>query len=375
MLLALFSLIISVSVQGVVFSQYPEKLSEVLKRLNVSGDNILPFIATTAIPNYLIANSTLFFQISVEDKESGINYFNGEIINFDKIKTSTLDLFDDGLHNDGLFNDSFYSATLNTNDLMNNNNFIFLTAVDNAGNKKVLVKEIKEIISPKTCSQLVDNNNTNDKLDIVFLGDKYFDLEILRKDVENHYKSIFKLSPLDKAFNQSKINIHFVNATLDLFCQRNIPIGMNLTPQLHWVGCDHEKISLISSNCPNDVVMVVLNNKTYAGTSWGAYAITYKDGDKSNTTVHEFGHIFGALNDEYSYGINADKTMLPGGVNCDINKSCGKWQNISNTGCFQECSYNNWFRPIHNNTIMYDAKGDFGSVNEAELNRRLSKYT
>ncbi len=367
-------LLLSISVHAVIFADYPEKLNSVVKRLRNSTDITPPLLSTTHIPEYLSANSTFIFQISSIDPESGLHSLYGNIINLDNLKFNKLELFNDGMHNDGLANDNSYSSILETNSLNTNNNIIFLTAIDNAGNKAVLIKAIKEVVSPKKCNQLVYNGDPNNKLDVVFLGNKFTNLEDLANTVKLHYENLFSFEPLKTAWKDKKINIHMINESLDLYCKYGVPISGNLSPQPHWVSCDNEKILLTISNCPNDASMVVLNNESYGGTAWGSYAVVYKNGYATNTVAHEFGHVFGKLNDEYSYGINASTKWTPQGVNCDADRACSKWSRIPSANCFEGCSYDNWFRPLLNETLMYDAKGNFGPVNEAELKRRLSNY-
>ncbi len=371
----LFIIILSISVNAVIFANYPEKLTNTVKKLRNSTDNTPPIISTTQIPNYIFANSTFIFQINAKDLDSGLYSLEGHIINLNDASSNKIDLFNDGSHNDGSSGDSIYSSVLETGKLNPKNNVILLTAIDNAGNKATLTKTIKDIIYPKKCDNLVYNGDPNNKLDIVFLGDNFLNLEELGNITKLHYENIFGFEPLKTALAQNKINLYLINDTVDLYCNYGVSIGANLTPQPHWLGCDNEKVLLTISNCPNDAAMVIVNNETYGGTAWGSYAIVYKNGHNTNTPAHEFGHVFGKLHDEYSYGINASPKWTAQGANCDTEQTCTKWSKIINTNCFTGCSYDNWFRPIINQTLMYDAKGDFGSVNQAELNKRLSSYS
>ncbi|MBI2576065.1 right-handed parallel beta-helix repeat-containing protein [Candidatus Woesearchaeota archaeon] len=91
------------------------------------------------------------------------------------------------------------------------------------------------------------------------------------------------------------------------------------------------------------------------------------------TLLHEFGHSFGGLNDEYEFG--ASTIYLPFGVpNCD-DSGCGKWAGINDTACIQTCGYTNWYR-AYSNTIMrnqYDARATYGEVNRRELERDINE--
>lgn len=95
--------------------------------------------------------------------------------------------------------------------------------------------------------------------------------------------------------------------------------------------------------------------------------------------VHEFGHSFGALADEYEFGIIGlgGAGLMP---NCDDNFSgmaCSKWASVCVDCCKAICSYQNFYR-AYDNTIMnwtfanYDV--NFMPVNERELEADINAY-
>jgi hypothetical protein len=114
--------------------------------------------------------------------------------------------------------------------------------------------------------------------------------------------------------------------------------------------------------------------------------------------VHEFGHSFGGLADEYDYKVTVepvpDSKQTP---NCDHSPTCGKWGSIT-PSCIVSCGYSNWYRAYDNTIMNHDRKivctnwpkncgiedtdplvlGDpehaFGAVSEAELEKDIYTF-
>ncbi len=92
--------------------------------------------------------------------------------------------------------------------------------------------------------------------------------------------------------------------------------------------------------------------------------------------VHEFGHSFGGLADEYlSIPEIFPGLFAVGTPNCDDNYfgiACQKWSDINNLDCRQICTFNNWYRPF-DDTLMYDIfpETTFGQVNINELTKDI----
>ncbi|MBI2139616.1 hypothetical protein HYU14_01720 [Candidatus Woesearchaeota archaeon] len=90
------------------------------------------------------------------------------------------------------------------------------------------------------------------------------------------------------------------------------------------------------------------------------------------TFLHEFGHSFGGLYDEYDFGSSTafPPFRIP---NCD-GSDCSKWSSLNSTGCFPGCGYTNWYR-AYDNTIMrnqYDLASSYGEVNRRELEKDIN---
>ena len=86
--------------------------------------------------------------------------------------------------------------------------------------------------------------------------------------------------------------------------------------------------------------------------------------------IHEFGHSFGGLMDEYDYGISYGTPWAP---NCDY-AGCASWKDVSGVGCYAVCSYANLFKPTPEMCRMADLYYDFCPVCAKQLNKLLKMY-
>jgi hypothetical protein len=153
-------------------------------------------------------------------------------------------------------------------------------------------------------------------------------------------------------------------------------IEVNAYPNMADLGCYHNcggtdrliccngtsvVAAAASSGFLYDEIIVVHNSTVYGGggytdggnyrtNSYTSFAVTYGGDASSRSTVkavavHEFGHSFGNLCDEYSYGGTPGNPVC---VNC--RPTCGDWS-AWDSGCLQSCSSRtDYYRPT--NSIM-----------------------
>ncbi|MBI2672760.1 hypothetical protein HYX19_00720 [Candidatus Woesearchaeota archaeon] len=222
------------------------------------------------------------------------------------------------------------------------------------------------------CIVMQDNTPRNYKLKIVIIGDKYgpSNQDLFLQDTMAIKEQVLKFMPFKE--NKDKINFYAINPEEDLGCTFNC---YNIT---RLICCDNSKLMrAVLSKCPFNEVIAVVNNESYGGSGLPTTTTTRR-GIFFNVPIHEFGHSFGGLVDEYSAD-GADIPYYPEDVNCDNNTQCLKWQNltgIGGIGCFEGCKYRRYglYRPIEVNSIMLDQNGDFGPVNERHLRRLLERY-
>jgi hypothetical protein len=152
-----------------------------------------------------------------------------------------------------------------------------------------------------------------------------------------------------------KMNLHTYSNTVDVGCYTGC-YGID-----RLLCCDQAKVisAATSSGYLFDEIIVVHNTGVYAGggsrenldayktNSYNSYCAVY-DGDYSPAmAIHEFGHSFGNLCDEYSYGSEGYVYELC--VNCLANCSPYPAGSACQLGCDAKLSY---YRP--DTSIMYD---------------------
>jgi len=229
------------------------------------------------------------------------------------------------------------------------------------------------------CQTLVNKGLSSLLFDIVFVGDNYTTAQLSQfaTDVNTTQSTLLSVSPFSN--HSSNINIHWVNESRNLGCQYNY----SGTPRL--IGCNSAAVVKLATQCPADEVIVLLNSNKFGGGGYrtpvglSSYAVAYSGVDPPNPSgdrvaVHEFGHSFGSLLDEYNG--TATNPSTPGGPNCDL-QPCTRWASLNVTlNCTQGCTYSNWYRGD-------DAGGDlmknvsnfyFGPVCTNELNGLLNSY-
>ena len=183
--------------------------------------------------------------------------------------------------------------------------------------------------------------------------------------------NLLSYEPFESQSN--KINVYRIDGIEDLGC------NYNCGGTARRLCCDNTKIAKLASQCPYDQIAIIVNNEQYGG-SGGTYAISYRGNPM--TGLHEFGHSFGRLRDEYSYGSynGYDHSAYLGFTgNCDPTPGCPMWEDVPGAGCTLGCQYDEWYRPAptvwRGGSIMRDSSGDFNPVGEKILSEKLEDYT
>jgi hypothetical protein len=165
---------------------------------------------------------------------------------------------------------------------------------------------------------LLTSGDPHNKVDLVFLGDGYTKSEMkkFKKDVKHFADRLFAASPFDK--NKNKFNVWFIETP-------SSDSGIDEPRQNIWknslFGCsynsfDSERYVLTFENktirdiaalAPYDQIYIIFNTERYGGGGiFNLYSTCYST-DKGETSywwpdyvfVHEFGHAFAGLGDEY----------------------------------------------------------------------------
>lgn len=205
------------------------------------------------------------------------------------------------------------------------------------------------------CNILKWSGSSLEKLDIVFLGDRYDKNSLSKfKDDSNLFiQDLLYHEPFKS--NKNKINFYYVTKNVeseeDLACQ----------PEGRAYKCDYNKVREYAFLCPADEIMIVINTNEAKGASQWSYGTSALGASAAGVFVHEFGHLFGGLLDEYvNYQFSAPQ--IPWGPNCTPDTTCFQWKNLTDK-CSRPCTFDGWSAPIKElpggtfDTLMRDLGG------------------
>ena len=260
------------------------------------------------------------------------------------------------------------------------------------------------------CKNIINNGDSKDKLDLTFVAVNYTSAEDIYSAVNGNlysdgkvgdvflpYRGLFEVEPFKS--NQNKFNVYVI----ENFCLELEDIYTNTT------NFTNEVVYA----CPNtDQIVVIVNEHKIPyvdnlSERVGGWAIRGDKDDigfvitssKDNFThiVHEFGHSFGLLCDEYVYGGYFAKEFANNSLdcpNCDVefsgneNISCPKWKGIPGTGCYRGCGFENVYRseplsimgvPEYQEGVINlssnAAWGEFNLVSKLAIEKRLEEYS
>jgi len=191
-------------------------------------------------------------------------------------------------------------------------------------NKGVFVKQYELNVDPQDkfirkekpldypVLKVVDNGDPSNKVDIVFLPDGYTkdEMELFKKDVQTYANYIFECSPYKE--NKDKINIWAVLAPSmesgvdnpGTGTWKNNLMGMSYYTQdveRYLMSLDIKTIRDVSALTPYDNICIISNSSQYGGGAIYNYYTSFpnKNNNGAYLIVHEFGHHFCALGDEY----------------------------------------------------------------------------
>lgn len=233
-------------------------------------------------------------------------------------------------------------------------------------------------------------------INIVIMGDGYTDTEQVKFLMDatkmtdylfsqapwSNYRDYFNVFAIEVISEES--GIRHPNTASDC-SSANVPVS---NPNTHLgVTFDYANIhrlvvptkngniaSVLANNLPNYDQVVILGNTPYYGGSGGAYATATNGPSSFEVAVHELGHSFAFLADEYYAGdvyanerINMTKETDPTKVKWK------NWMGFKNIGIHQHCCGGqsaDWYRP-HNDCKMRYLGREFCSVCSESTVKRI----
>ena len=189
-----------------------------------------------------------------------------------------------------------------------------------------------------------NNGDPTNRVDLVILGDGYTasEMEKYANDVENVVNGFFNEEPFTEY--QSYFNVHRVDVTSNesgadhpetgTFKDTAFDATYNCAGNLRLICVDTSKVDAVLSArvAPNqrDLVVVIVNDPQYGG-SGGYIAVASTNQAVVELVLHELGHSFGGLADEYvGGGPTCNNTVEPSAPNVTMqtDRNLIKW----NTG-------------------------------------------
>jgi len=176
----------------------------------------------------------------------------------------------------------------------------------------------------------LDNGEPTQKVDLVILPEGYTkkEMKIFRRDIDEMMKVFFETEPFKS--NKDKFNVWYIETPSQEsgvddprkgnFVSTFYDLTYNTMDIDRYVqGCNNKVMRNVASLAPYDQIMFLMNSDKYGG--GGIYnfcGICYSPSQKINPEwwpayafVHEFGHSFAGLADEYYSSAVAYNDMYP----------------------------------------------------------------
>lgn len=211
---------------------------------------------------------------------------------------------------------------------------------------------------PYKVAALMENGASSDKVDIVILGDGYSkaDMEKFRRDAKHFNDVMFGTEPFKsrkEQFNVWTIEVESPEPGIDV-PDKDIWKGNALGTRYNTFGTpryvlttDNKSVRDIASLAPYDYICILVNDTRYGGGGiYNLYATTYTnetiDGyqwQMDYMYVHEFGHSFAGLADEYyTSSTSYNDFYIPGvepwepNITALTDKKDLKWKDVATAG-------------------------------------------
>jgi len=223
------------------------------------------------------------------------------------------------------------------------------------------------------CVSVIYNGEPEDKIDIVFLGHGYEEVGEFARDINGYINNIFSITEPFKE-NMDKFNFFRIDRFSSLGC------SIKGSGFQHFISCDEFSVKNVASECPNDYIFILVDRSKIKDIIQPVRSSAFSNlakistADKKFVLLHEFGHTFADLDDEYvdeGYYRDID---FSGSPNCD-SFPCANWEDIEDTGCFKGCSINEFYRSSKESIMRnYYKSEEFGILNTRIIKSNIDKY-
>jgi hypothetical protein len=209
-----------------------------------------------------------------------------------------------------------------------------------------------------TINNFMINGEPSKKVDLVILAEGYSkeDMPKFRKDVERFTNTLFSKSPFKE--RKTDFNVYAIESYSDMSgidnprrnIWKNTPFGLtynSLGSQRYIVTEENKTLRDVAGMVPYDAIYILVNDSEYGGGGiFNLYSTCYTISSNPNLDwqcdyvfVHEFGHSFGGLGDEYYTSDVPYNELYPEGVepwepniSRILDKNNLKWGNMIEKG-------------------------------------------
>ncbi len=296
---------------------------------------------------------------------SGISSVQAQLQIPDGTTVATVTLKDDGASGDGSANDGVYGATWLSTGMTAGTYYVDIVAKDKYNNSATDNNGATFTITGSSvngdCKTLTNNGSAADKVDVTFVPCGYgSDLATFESDAKKH---IAKFSYTNDV---SKFNFHIVTKT-------GITCGTNTCTNLDSYG---SKFRQYASVCDTDQVIGLMKSAQDGGCSGMGSGLSFVNQSTSPyVSVHETGHAFFSIDDEYVY--QQYRPISNPSYNCDNNSSCPTWSGLSGAQCIKGCTNSSAYRSAQNGIMNNPDQGTnvgFSPACAKRISSVLSKY-
>ncbi len=220
--------------------------------------------------------------------------------------------------------------TISARDKMMNFQEIFSANIDPNSPTAVIHKRLA---MPFKIVPLVKNGPSHEKVDLLILGDGYRkeDLEKFRHDAKHFNDLMFSTSPFKERkndFNVWTIEVISPDSGIDkpdknIWKRTALGTSYNTFGSARYILTDENRaLRDIADAVPYDFILILVNDNRYGGGGiYNLYSTCYTIPDAPGQEwqpdyvyVHEFGHSFGGLGDEYYSSQTSYNDFYPQGV-------------------------------------------------------------
>ena len=169
-----------------------------------------------------------------------------------------------------------------------------------------------DLNSPYKSFTIVENGSSHKKVDIVILSEGYTanEMDIFHKDAERYAEALFATEPFKSRkseFNIKAVEVPAPNSGVnhphqDIYKRSALSVTYSaFDSERYALGYNNKKIRDAASTVPYDNMVILMNDSIYGGGGIYNLYITAASGNAFNKYlfVHEFGHHFADLADEY----------------------------------------------------------------------------